>query len=144
MSLKFEKPPVATRRSGGAARIDEEVKQLQSKPGEWAKLRDGAASGNYTTYKKRGVLTRVKGVGHNRYDIWGVWLGTEEDPTTVAAALIEPGIVIVHPTTGSPVEVRDVTVNTSEEKVLLEVFSRGKVRRVRVSIDHEVTCMGVA
>lgn len=78
--LNWEDPPPTNHNvPARSAEIDAEVRALKRKPGKWAKVRTAAASGNYTTYKKRGCLTRVKHVGDNRYDIWACWPAENND-----------------------------------------------------------------
>lgn len=141
-TLSWENPP-SGRRVGGSSRIDAEVAQLKKRPGRWAKLRDGAPSGNYTTYKKRGVHTRVSGVGNNRYDIWGVWFGTPEEPTEVKAANLEPNILIEYPGKDKDVVVRTITP-IEDGKVQIEVLDGKKIRRMKLNGDHEVVTMGLS
>lgn len=140
--LTWENPP-SGRRSGGSSRIDAEVAQLKKRPGKWAKLRDAAPSGNYITYKKRGVVTRVSGVGNNRYDIWGIWFGTPSEPTSIKAVQLEPHIVIEWPGTEDQVVVREVS-ELDEDRVLVEVLDGKKVRRMKLTVDHKVVAMGLS
>lgn len=143
--LTWENPPVG-RRAGGSSRIDAEVSQLKKRPGRWAKLRDAAPSGNYITYRKRGVLTRVSGVGNNRYDIWGIWFGTPEEPAAVPASKLEANIVIEYP--GDPertVIVKSVDpLDDDSEKFILEVVDGRKNRRIKIAGDREVNAMGLS
>lgn len=141
-NLTWENPP-SGRRAGGSSRIDAEVAQLKKRPGRWAKLRDGAPSGNYITYKKRGVVTRVSGVGNNHYDIWGVWFGTPDEAATIKAVQLEPNILIEWPGTEKQVVVRDVS-ELDTERVLVEVLDGKKVRRMKLTNDHEVVVMGLS
>lgn len=75
MSFKVrrEDPPVASRTSGGRAKVDREIAHFKKNVGVWFKVRENASSGAYTTYKKRGCETRTKTVGTGRYDIWARW-----------------------------------------------------------------------
>lgn len=142
-NLSWENPP-SGRRAGGSARINAEVSQLKKRPGRWAKLRDGAPSGNYITYKKRGVMTRVSGVGNNRYDIWGIWFGTPEEPATVKAVQLELGILIEYPGKDKNVVVRSVNETEDSEKIELEVLDGKKVRRMKLAADYEIVAMGLS
>lgn len=141
--LSWENPP-SGRRAGGSSRIDAEVAQLKKRPGRWAKLRDAAPSGNYTTYKKRGVVTRVSGVGNNRYDIWGIWFGTPAEPTEVNAAHLEPNILIEYPGSDKEVVIRSVTPLEDEDRVQIEVLDGKKIRRMKLTGDHQVVTMGLS
>lgn len=141
-NLTWENPP-SGRRAGGSSRIDAEVAQLKKRPGKWAKLRDAAPSGNYITYKKRGVVTRVSGVGNNRYDIWGIWFGTPDEAATVKAVQLEPNILLEWPGTENIVVVRSVT-EIDSDRVQVEVLDGKKVRRMKLVADHEVAVMGLS
>lgn len=116
---------------------------MKKRPGKWAKLRDGAPSGNYITYKKRGVVTRVSGVGNNRYDIWGIWFGTPDEPASIKAVQLEPHILIEWPGTEDQVVVRDVS-ELDDDRVLVEVLHGKKVRRMKLTADHKVVAMGLS
>lgn len=73
--MKWEDPPVGqVKRQGAKERIDQEVLNLQKRPGRWAKVRTKASAGTYLTYKNRGCEVRVKSVGNNKYDIWARWV----------------------------------------------------------------------
>ena len=143
-NLTWENPP-SGRRSGGSSRIDAEVLQLKKRPGKWAKLRNGAPSGNYITYKKRGVVTRVSGVGNNRYDIWGIWFGTPDEPAEIKAVQLEPHIIIEWPgSEGKLVIVRDVNEVEGTDQLMVEVLDGKKVRRMKLDNDHKVVALGLS
>lgn len=137
--LKWEKPP-AGRRSGGSSRIDAEVAQLKKRPGSWAKIREAAPSGNYITYRKRGAMTRVSGVGDNRYDIWCIWFGTPEEPTQVTAESLEPTVKVEYKD-GTAI-VKEVA-EAGEGKVIVHLSVGAKTKRVKVDRDYTFTALGV-
>lgn len=140
--IKWEKPP-AGRRSGGPARIDAEVKALKSRPGVWAKLREGAASGNYITYKKRGLMTRVKSVGDNHYDVWACWYGSKEEPAEITADKLTAGVVILMPNSDRVATVKDVTP-IEDERLTVSVMDGTRDRKLKVKADRELTSLGVS
>lgn len=140
--LEWGAPP-PSRRPGGAARIKNEVEALKRRPGHWAKLRSGAPSGNYITYKKRGVMTRVQHVGENYYDIWGVWFGSPEEPVEVLAPLLEPGVVILLPKTEEQVTV--VSQELNDERILIQVLDgKTRTRKLKVQPDRLLTALGTS
>ena len=141
VKLQWEKPPVG-RRKGGSSRIDAEVRELKKRPGTWAKVRSNAPAGNYITYKKRGVMTRVSSVGNNHYDIWCVWFGVPGEPAEVKAMDLEPNVKISHPAKERMVVVRDV-IPAEEDKVIVEYADGGKNRRLKVDANFLVTAHGV-
>lgn len=137
--LKWEKPP-ASRRSGGSSRINSEMAALKKRPGSWAKIREAAPSGNYITYRKRGAMTRVSGVGDNRYDIWAVWFGADEEPTSVTAESLEPTVKVEYKE-GTAV-VKEVT--DTEDKVVVHLIVGSKTKRVKVDRDFIFTAYGLS
>lgn len=140
VKLRWETPP-AGRRTGGRERIDNEVDALKRRPGRWAKLRDAAAAGNYITYRKRGVVTRVSHVGGNRYDIWGAWFGSPEEPIEVQAQQLEPNVKIVLPKTDTVVVVQSIDT-VSEDKLVVNVLDDVRMRRLNASKESMITAMG--
>lgn len=140
--LKWETPP-AGRRAGGAARIDAEVEALKARPGKWAKLRDGAASGNYITYKKRGLMTRVKSVGDNHYDIWACWYGSKEEPAEITAEQLTAGVVIIMPKSERVATITDVTP-LEDGRLMVQVLDGTRDRKLQVKADRELTSIGIA
>lgn len=142
VKLRWEQPPAGGRRGGGAARIDAEVKALKKRPGVWAKLRDKAPAGNYMTYKKRGVLTRVSHVGNNKYDIWGCWFGNPDEPAEVPAANLLPRVVMALPNDEKKVVVREVT-QADEGRVQVSVLDGTRVRVLKTAADRDITTYGI-
>lgn len=71
--IKFEDPPKNVRRRGTRALIDAEVRAVRRRPNEWAKVREGASSGSYVTYKKRGCQVRTVSEGNGHYTIYIKW-----------------------------------------------------------------------
>ena len=78
--LKWEAPPENNRRVGSKERIDKEVAAVRRRPGEWLKVREGASSGSYVTYKKRGCTVRTSSEGDGHYTIYIKW-----DPASKSA-----------------------------------------------------------
>lgn len=70
--MRREEPPARTRVVGNSSKIDRQVKRMKASPGEWFKVREGAAGGAYRVYTQRGCLTRTKTV-NGKYDIWASW-----------------------------------------------------------------------
>jgi hypothetical protein len=71
--IRREEPPAKVRKVGNSTKIDREVRHLMRHPGVWYKVREAAAAGAYTVYKKRGCETRTKTVENGRYDIWAMF-----------------------------------------------------------------------
>lgn len=143
VKLRWEQPP-AGRRIGGPERIKQEVKELKRRPGHWAKLRDKAASGNYITYRKRGVVTRVAHVGDNHYDIWGCWFGSLEEPVEVEAERLEAGVLIELPKVGTKVTVTRVEPAKDEGKIIVSVVEGNRPRKFTTTKDRSITSFGLA
>lgn len=70
--MKREAPPERTRTVGNPSKIDRQVRRMKQEPGEWFKVREGAAGGAYRVYTQRGCETRTKTI-NGRYDIWARW-----------------------------------------------------------------------
>lgn len=143
VKLRWEEPP-AGRRTGGRERIDQEVAALKRRPGHWAKLRDGAAAGNYITYRKRNVLTRVSSVGDNKYDIWGCWFGDQEEPAEVRAEQLEPNVTMLLPKTEDTVVTVHKIDETPEGKLVVTVIDGTRMRKLNASKQSIITTMGPA
>lgn len=142
VKLRWENPP-AGRRTGGRERIDQEVTALQRRPGKWAKLRDAAAAGNYITYRKRGVVTRVSHVGENRYDIWGCWFGSPEEPVEVTAEELEPNVKMILPKTDRVVVVQSLKP-AEDDKLVVNIIDDGRMRRLNATKASTITTLGPA
>jgi len=67
--MKAEEPPARTRVVGNPTRIDKQVALMKKHPGQWFKVREGAAGGAYRVYAQRGCETRTKTI-EGKYDIW--------------------------------------------------------------------------
>lgn len=143
VKLRWEQPP-AGRRTGGRQRVNDEVAALQRRPGHWAKLRDAAAAGNYTTYRKRGVVTRVSSVGNNKYDIWGAWFGSPEEPAIVRAEQLEPNVRMLLPRTEDTIVTVQSVKITDEGKVLVTVLDNVRIRKLTAAKESSITVMGPA